>query len=995
MDQKQILVVEDNKLERDMLREILKDKYEILEAENGEEGLAILQKNRETVNLILLDIIMPVMDGYTFLDKMKADSVLGLIPVIVMTQNDSEADEIDALKHGATDYVPKPYHPEVIRHRIANLLRLRETSAMVNQFVYDRLTGTYTKEYFYRKVREILDQNPDTEYNLLCCNLENFKIYNDTFGREAGDRLLIEEARILRNRVAPEAICCRYTADRFLCLTDRESERKGRECFRQAREYTRSELSENISVKLGVYEIFDRQAPVEQMCDRALWVVDTIKGIYDRHVAVYTDDLRKQLVREQMITDAMETALFEKQFVVYFQPKYNLHDGRLMGAEALVRWIHPEWGYMSPGEFIPLFEKNGFISKLDVYVWEKTCEKLREWMDKGYQVVPVSVNVSREDVYHAYLVEHFCSLLAQYHIDPSYLHLEITESAYTKHPEQIIRIVEDLRRRGFVIEMDDFGSGYSSLNMLGQMAIDVIKLDMGFIRSELKKPVEQSILNDVVNMAHRLHLNVVAEGVETAEQKTRLRELGCDCAQGYYYAKPLPEAQFEDLLKKSQSDQENTGQSAPEFQPAGAKKTALVIEDNQINRDILGEILAEDYFVLTAKDGQEGIEILKQQNYAISVILLDIQMPVMDGYEFLEKLQANPYFNHIPVVVTTVLSSFEEEEKCLKLGASDFIEKPYNARRILMRINNLVHLKEYGSILSGMEIDSLTGFKNRKAYFEDISAIEHDPKRNQKPVGIVFADINGLKTINDSEGHEAGDHLIAEVSGKIRDAFGDSEIYRLGGDEFVIFCFADTKERFEEKLAVLEKSWNRDRSAALGSVWLEQAVHLEESVTLADQNMYRNKSKAYQKKHPLYRQSKDKVSDEMLWKLEEVSELLPGGFLCFEAGADGQILFCNTGLAGLYGCESREEFLALTGSSFHKAVHPDDLARTQSLINARNEKESETLSVTCRIVRKDGEVRTVRGFGRFVHTSTRGDVFYVFLNEVSEGKESGRNKEIP
>lgn len=546
----QILVVEDNEINRKMLNKILSDDYKILEAENGQEALEILKSSKENIALIILDVMMPVMDGYTFLDIIKKDAILSLIPVIVVTHGNSEADEIAALQHGAADFVPKPYRPQVIRHRVASIINLRETAAMANQFMFDRLTGLFTKEFFYIKVRECLNAEPEKDFTLLCCNIENFKLYNDTFGRNAGDMLLKEAAQIFRKRVGEGAICCRYTADRFLCLSEKTSELKGRNSFIQARKTTRSELTENLPVKIGIYEITDRSVPVELMCDRAILVVDTIKGIYDRYVAVYDDKLRDLLIHEQAISDAMEAALSDKQFTVYFQPKHSLNDDSMMGAEALVRWIHPEWGFMSPAEFIPLFEKNGFIRRLDEYVWESVCERLHDWTTKGYSVVPVSVNVSRADIYQSRLVDTLVGLIEKYEIEPSLLHLEITESAYTENPEQIINTVEELRNRGFVIEMDDFGSGYSSLNMLSQMSLDILKLDMKFIRYEMSKPVEQSLLHDIINMAHRLHLEVVAEGVETEEQKERLKSMNCDFAQGYFYAKPIPAADYEKLLRR-------------------------------------------------------------------------------------------------------------------------------------------------------------------------------------------------------------------------------------------------------------------------------------------------------------------------------------------------------------------------------------------------------------------------------------------------------------
>lgn len=551
MAQKQILIVEDNELNRAMLSEILSDSYKVVEAENGQEALDILEQKRDNIDLILLDVMMPVMDGYTFLDRVKKDAELALIPVIVTTQGDSEEDEVTALSHGATDFVPKPYRPKVILHRVASLIKLRETAAMVNQFRYDRLTGLYTKEFFYQKVKECLEANPEKEYTILCSNYENFKWYNDTFGREAGDRILVEGAKIFQDRVGEDAICCRYSADRFLCLLDRERERIGREYFAKGRQTKRSELMESMSVKLGIYEIKDRTISVEQMCDRALWVVDRVKGMYNQYIAVYDDVFREELLREKQITDVMASALEEGQFIVYLQPKYSLKDNKMVGAEALVRWIHPEWGFMSPGEFIPLFERNGFIPCLDRFVWERVCAKLRDWKEKGYPLLPISVNVSRADVFQSHLEDVFIGLVKKYGIDPKYLHLEITESAYTDHSGQIIHTVEELRRLGFLVEMDDFGSGYSSLNMLSQLTLDVLKLDMKFIQNEMTKPMEKSILSDIISMAHRMNLAVVAEGIETEDQMKRLQALGCDYAQGYFFARPMPVMEFEGLLEAS------------------------------------------------------------------------------------------------------------------------------------------------------------------------------------------------------------------------------------------------------------------------------------------------------------------------------------------------------------------------------------------------------------------------------------------------------------
>lgn len=491
---------------------------------------------------------MPVMDGYTFLSIMKADPSYSSIPVIVTTQNDAESDEVAALSHGATDFVAKPYKPQIILHRVAGIIRLRETAAMINMIQYDRLTGLYSKQYFYQQAGEVLLRNPDQQYDIICSDIENFKLINDVFGVKAGDRLLRGIGNAYAERLKGIGICGRLNSDQFACLLKHRDDYTD-DMFIEASILTNGLLDiHNIVMKWGIYNVEDRSVSIEQICDRALLAARSIKGQYGKYFAIYDDTLRNQLLREQAITDSMESALSQNQFLVYLQPKYRIKDEVLVGAEALVRWNHPVWGFLSPAEFIPLFEKNGFITRLDRFVWEKACAVLHDWDERGYYPMSVSVNVSRADIYNEDLADTLVKIIEKYDLDPSRLHLEITESAYTENPKQIIDTVTTLRELGFVIEMDDFGSGYSSLNMLNDMPIDILKLDMKFIRSEMAKPKSQGILQFIINLASWMNLSVVAEGVETKAQLLRLTEIGCDYVQGYYFAKPMPCQEFEGLL---------------------------------------------------------------------------------------------------------------------------------------------------------------------------------------------------------------------------------------------------------------------------------------------------------------------------------------------------------------------------------------------------------------------------------------------------------------
>lgn len=778
---KQILIVEDNAINRDILRAILDEEYVVSEAENGLEALNFLQERKGDISLILLDVMMPVMDGFTFLDRIRADTELALIPVIVMTQSDSEKDEIAALEHGATDFVPKPYRPQIILHRVASLISLRENAAMVNQFRYDRLTGLYSKSFFYQKAQEQMHAHPEREYTIICSNIENFKLFNDIFGVTAGDRLLLEIAEMFRGLTEGEDICGRFNADRFLLLCSRKERNTDYERFVAAGQKA-LEKNGNAVMKWGIYEVTDRTVSVEKMCDRALLAADSIKGQYNAHFAVYDDTLRSKLLREQRITESMEAALKEGQFTVYLQPKFSLQDDRLAGAEALVRWTHPEMGFLSPGEFIPLFEKNGFITQLDRYVWEQACILLQDWKARGMAVVPLSVNVSRADIYQVELPDILFGLIQKYKIEPELLHLEITESAYTENPEQIIETVDRLRGLGFIIEMDDFGSGYSSLNMLNQMSLDILKLDMKFIQSETAKPMDQGILRFIVELARWMNLSVVAEGVETREQLERIREIGCDYVQGYFFAKPMPHTDFEEYLKERPSKAVRILSEATE--PA---RSLLVVDEDAAYREMVRSTFAEQYHVLEAADAKEALScIVAHEKEDSFLVILSMTLPQQGGEAVLQAMQENPMLWRIPVLATMPQRE-DLEEKALCLYADDFIKKPHTKAGLKKRITQLTEFFSHQArerVLQDEACrDYLTGLLNRRGLQAAVDAL----RQEDLPLALCLFDLDDLKKVNDGYGHDKGDELLTAFGELLRKKTRNGDILcRYGGDEFVV-----------------------------------------------------------------------------------------------------------------------------------------------------------------------------------------------------------------
>ena len=414
------------------------------------------------------------------------------------------------------------------------------------------------------------------------------------------------------------------------------------------------------------------------------------------------------------------------------------------------------------------------------------------------------------------------------------------------------------------------------------------------------------------------------------------------------------------------------------------KRTLLIIEDDDINCQILTEILEEKYSVITAQNGKEGLDLLKRYGQHISAIMLDIQMPVMDGYEFLELVGCDAVLCKIPVIVTTVLDNIQDEVRCLELGAADFIVKPYNPKLIMVRVENIIRLRECDCLISELEMDALTGFKNRKAYYQDIEKIENDEVKSGKHVGVAFADINGLKSTNDRSGHEAGDKLISRIAEIIAEVFPHANKYRLGGDEFVVLSFEESEEAFREKIRQLESRWKGGCSAAIGSVWLDEARKLEQNVALADKEMYRDKSRYYENKMHDRRRTLNVNTEDILKRVEAVAEFLPGGFFIYRADEKEELITINTELLRLFGCETEEEFREFTGNSFKGMVHPDDLKLVESDISDQIKKENDIDRVRYRILCKDGTEKYVIDYGRFVHTEMYGDVYYVFMNDIPQ-----------
>lgn len=419
-----------------------------------------------------------------------------------------------------------------------------------NNAYYDSLTGLYNRSAFMLGAKGLLKENPDADYVIYRINIGSFKVINDIMGREIGDKVLVSVATALNRVISDKGLFSRFFADNFTVIVP-VNEVTPEEIIKEIKEEVEDDclVSQDVHYYIGVYTINERSATIEDICDRAAIACRSITGNFHTHVAYYDEKMRDDMLEEQEIRDETHRAIVNGEFCIYYQPVYGVKAKKFVSAEALVRWIHPTKGIISPGKFIPIFERNGFIAELDLYVLEQVCKYHQKRRNSGLEPFPISVNISRRSLYNPNLYDLISRLAEKYGVEPKYFRIEITETAYNDNPTQLLETVNKLREKCFPVLMDDFGSGYSSLNTLKDIPIDLLKLDMKFMQNFESNNRVGTIVTAIARMAKWLNVPLLAEGVETREQYEFLRSIGCAYIQGYYFAKPMPSAQFTDLIQ--------------------------------------------------------------------------------------------------------------------------------------------------------------------------------------------------------------------------------------------------------------------------------------------------------------------------------------------------------------------------------------------------------------------------------------------------------------
>ena len=544
MQKSNVLIVDDAPINRELLAYILQDRYQVFQAENGRQAIEMIESQKRIYRLVLLDIQMPVMDGFGFLEYMKKKDMLENLPVIVISGDSSDASILHAYKLGAVDFFSKPFSPEIVLNRVHNILSLYEHDYK------DDLTGGYNRSGFIRMAENILyNAQDETEYAMMFLDIKNFKATNELFGIDGGDAILRDFYNRMSNIWRP-AVSGRLDTDHFACLVLRSHINM---------DTLAQDLKLNVKIRgrcmrlygyCGIYNVQSGDTSVSSMIDRAKLAEESVLSDHMLPYAVFDDSMQRMYVDRMELIGEYEAAIASKEFKVFYQPVVEASSGNLISAEALVRWIYPQRGMVSPAAFIPALESGGHISQLDWFIAEEVSRFDQQCYADGTPVVPVSVNLSWMDFYDEGMMDRLVELLNSDRTRQGDIRLEITETSYAALENDRAVILEQLKGSGAKLLLDDFGSGYSSFGMLKRYNFDILKLDMTFTRQIETSPKVCTIINSIIQMVHHLGIKVVAEGAETEAQVNFLRDNGCDYIQGYYFSKPLPESEFLAYIQK-------------------------------------------------------------------------------------------------------------------------------------------------------------------------------------------------------------------------------------------------------------------------------------------------------------------------------------------------------------------------------------------------------------------------------------------------------------
>ncbi len=956
---------------------------------------------------------------------------------------------------------------------------------------YDPLTGLYYGKSFFREADEYLKLDAEGEYVLVALDIEHFRLFNKIYGREVGDRFLIYVSECIKAlQKIKECLAGYVGGDNFvLLLKDEEGIIKELEDIILEGLY-KYNIAISFYPVFGVYEITDKSIPSETMYDRATIALSGTTGKFVNRICRYEPEIEDKIEEELKLLTEIHSALTNDEFTFYAQPQCEISTGKIVGAESLVRWNHKTKGLISPGVFIPVLEKNGIIGELDRYVWEKVCQWLRSWIDRGYQPVPISVNVSRIDISSMDVPAYLKELLQKYELSEKLLKVEITESAYTDNDAELDRVVKELRNAGFVVMMDDFGSGYSSLNMLSNVSVDVIKLDMRFLDlDEQEEDKGIGILESVINMAKTMGLPIIAEGVETEKQKEFLAEMGCQYIQGYHCYRPLSIEQYEELL----SDERKVDFGGISCKQVGDVRVRELLDNNLFTDGMVNHMLGATAFY-EVYDNQIEITRVNEQYYQLTGICTNN-----------DSNQDTKLGSHVrDDDRVQLLSIFEEAYQNKENGASGFIhymradgEVLWVYIKVFYFRENAGHRMYYGSLvdmtstrkkkrsvmLSECEINELTEMQQcqMERYYKELPCgytvakvildesgqptnyqFVYLNKEMQKICGgsverlrylisNIFADdyddfigkIYQAAYLGTKEEQSAYSSLLnmylkltfyqyeyGYVACMLQDAT-HTRIYE-GALNSIMSAYREVyflhlqnnycRMIYPEEDNLLERGDYEEiinRHFGMGKILRYDEHNIRRFLSLEN---VRNELMTKDTIEYRYRRSSQDTLDEwcvtsitvnerengvpkvamitirsiaaLLQEEEErrrknMAETLAhmsDGFLVYSASS-GKIIYANSSLVRIFGCNSTDEFLQTVNYSFRGMVHPEDWKRIDWEIKDQIRNSEDNMDyIRYRILNKAGEERWVDDWG---HLEVDGvepelELFYVFISDITD-----------
>lgn len=547
-----ILIIEDHILDQEMLKGMLRDTYEVQVVNNGLEALEKLEKEHNAIQLVLLNLYNTSYSSFTFLENLQEKMYVNEIPILVTTNLYNAEDIERCMKLGVRDSLTKPYSKELLLEKIQYSLLVQESFQTLSVVEYDMLTGLYTQSAFLFHVQETL-KNSLEKYTITLVELPDLTIINQIHGERTGDEILTFIARHLCKNFS-HSLIGRNGNEFYICTPTKNflTKKEMKEHLEYAKLYS---PVPNMRIRVGVYSNVEKDNPPLRLCDQVKLVVKSNRD-HQNPIVYYNKELQHQQIIEQKLLSRFNLALKNEEFLVYLQPKVDSRTGKIIEAEALVRWKNEKGEFISPGIFVPLLEREGYIKSLDEFMYKKVCAYQKRRLEKGLPMIPISINLSRNSLFFPGVVQTFKQILVQNNLCCEWVPIEITETAATTD-QQIEAICTEFVQEGFSLQMDDFGSGYSSLASLTTLPFHVMKIDKSLI-DKIDTQKGKVILKNVIQTAKDLNLFVEAEGVETKEQVEYLASLQCYCIQGYYYSEPVSIPAFDHLMKKGRPFEEKS-----------------------------------------------------------------------------------------------------------------------------------------------------------------------------------------------------------------------------------------------------------------------------------------------------------------------------------------------------------------------------------------------------------------------------------------------------